>query len=93
MNISACGWIAVGACFMALAVRLVYEPMSMVTGGFSGIGILVKHYIDVPVSVATFALNVPLFVWGSHVLYCEKPLGHDLLFVFSGSDTNSQPGW
>lgn len=36
-KISTYGQAAVGTFFMALAVRWIYEPQSMVTGGFSGI--------------------------------------------------------
>ncbi len=60
--ISSYGIITVGTFLMALGINLIYEPMSMVTGGFSGIGIVVHHFLPVPVWITTAVLNVPLFI-------------------------------
>lgn len=63
-----------GTFFMAVGINVIYEPLSMVTGGFSGIGILVKkltqtaRWSGIPVGMTTLLLNIPLFVWG----YCQK---------------------
>ncbi len=60
--------ITVGTFFMAVATNVIYEPLSMVTGGFSGIGIIVKRLceekmgLSLPVGVTTMILNIPLFV-------------------------------
>lgn len=67
-------YIILGAGFMAVAIQLVYEPSHLVTGGFSGVGILIKNitttekFSGVPVGLTTFLLNVPLFIWA----YCVK---------------------
>nr|MBP3597997.1 YitT family protein [Eubacterium sp.] len=59
--------ITVGTFFMAIATNVIYEPLAMVTGGFSGIGIICKKIgesafgISLPVGVTTILLNVPLF--------------------------------
>lgn len=59
-----------GTFFMAVGINVIYEPLSMVTGGFSGIGILVKkltqtaRWSGIPVGMTTFLLNIPLFIWG-----------------------------
>jgi len=47
---------------MALGTRLIYEPMSMVTGGFSGVGIILEALFKIPLWATTFLLNVPLFL-------------------------------
>lgn len=58
----------VGTFFMAAATNIIYEPLSMVTGGFSGVGIILKKVlghaagISVPVGLTTILLNVPLFL-------------------------------
>lgn len=63
-----------GTFFMAVGINVIYEPLSMVTGGFSGIGILVKkltqtaRWSGIPVGMTTLLLNIPLFVRG----YCQK---------------------
>lgn len=54
--------IAIGTFFMAVGTNVVYEPMSMVTGGFSGIGIILRHFVPVPLWVVTMVLNLPLFI-------------------------------
>ena len=59
-----------GTFFMAVGSNVIYEPLSMVTGGFSGIGILVKkltqtaRWSGIPVGMTTLLLNIPLFIWG-----------------------------
>ena len=59
-----------GTFFMAVGINVIYEPLSMVTGGFSGIGILVKKLTQtarrsgIPVGMTTLLLNIPLFIWG-----------------------------
>lgn len=62
-----------GTFFMAVGINVIYEPLSMVTGGFSGIGILVKkltqtaRWSGIPVGMTTLLLNIPLFIRG----YCQ----------------------
>ena len=59
-----------GTFFMAVGINVIYEPLSMVTGGFSRIGILVKkltqtaRWSGIPVGMTTLLLNIPLFIWG-----------------------------
>ena len=63
-------FIIVGAGLMALAINSVFDASGMVTGGFSGISIIVKAWtsgiIDggVPLWVTNTALNIPLFLAG-----------------------------
>lgn len=60
--------ILVGSILMALAVNLVYEPMGLVTGGVSGLAIVVKQLTQLiweggfPIWAFTIACNVPLFL-------------------------------
>ena len=60
--------ISVGAILMALSVNLVFEPMGLVTGGISGLGIVVKKLTEgildggLPIWLFTIACNVPLFL-------------------------------
>lgn len=61
-NISSYGVIAVGTFFMSVGVNLVYEPMSMVTGGFSGVSIILRALFRVPIWLTTTLLNIPLFL-------------------------------
>lgn len=56
------GILAVGTFLMAAGTNLVYEPMSMVTGGFAGIGILLRQFWPIPIWCVTVVLNIPLFI-------------------------------
>ncbi len=58
--------IIVGCVLMALSINLIYEPMGLVTGGVSGLGIVVKKITEpfleggVPIWLFTVMCNVPL---------------------------------
>ena len=60
--------IIIGTALMAFAIASVLEPASLVTGGFSGIAIIVKQFTEhllpggVPLSVTNLALNIPVFL-------------------------------
>ena len=56
------GMITIGTFLMATGTRMIYEPMSMVTGGFAGVGIILEALLGVPVWITTFLMNVPLFL-------------------------------
>ena len=47
---------------MAFSVKNVYEPAHMVTGGFSGLGILADRVMSVPMWLTNLVLNIPLFI-------------------------------
>ncbi len=59
--------IIVGSVLMALSVNLIYEPLGLVTGGVSGLAIVVKYLTrgivegGFPVWAFTVLCNVPLF--------------------------------
>ncbi len=59
-----------GTIFIAVAVNLVYEPLGMITGGVTGIGIVIKNFTEpfieggIPVWLTNILLNIPLFVAG-----------------------------
>lgn len=60
--------VTVGTFFMAAATNVIYEPLSMVTGGFSGVGIILKKVfeqaadVSIPIWLTTTLLNIPLFL-------------------------------
>jgi uncharacterized membrane-anchored protein YitT (DUF2179 family) len=60
--------IAVGSFLMALSVNIIYEPMELVTGGVSGLAIVVKYWTEplfnggIPIWLFTVACNVPLYL-------------------------------
>lgn len=56
------GVITIGTFLMGVATNIIYEPMSMVTGGFSGVGIILHALFRIPVWITTVLLNIPLFL-------------------------------
>ncbi|MBE7036972.1 MAG: YitT family protein [Ruminococcaceae bacterium] len=78
------GIMFIGACSAALGVSLFLAPANIVSGGLSGIGILVHRFTGFPVGTLILLLNIPLFLIGF------KYLGNGFLlrsvfgaFVFS----------
>lgn len=57
----------VGSCLMAIAINSIYDPITMVTGGFTGIAIIVKAYSSIPLWVVNIVLNVPIFLIGMKI--------------------------
>lgn len=57
-----------GTFLMSVAVNMVYDPLGMVTGGVTGIGIVVKHLTQewirdgIPVWLTNAVCNIPLFL-------------------------------
>ncbi len=61
--------IILGSGLMALAIKCIYDPVGMVTGGFSGVAIIVKSITaaaglkdGIPLSFTSFFLNIPVFL-------------------------------
>ena len=65
--------IIVGTGLMALAINSVFDATGLVTGGFSGIAILVKRWTDgivdggIPLWLTNITLNIPLFFLGCRI--------------------------
>ena len=56
------GKIAVGTFLMAIAVGSIYDIMQLVTGGATGISIIVKNVMAIPLWLTNMVLNIPLFI-------------------------------
>lgn len=62
--------IAIGTCLMSIAINSVFDQSGMVTGGFSGLAIIIKRWTvgfikgGIPLWVTNFCLNIPLFFIG-----------------------------
>ena len=60
--------IIIGSGLTALPVKCIYDPLDMVTGGFSGLSIIIKALTSwivaggIPLGVTSFVLNVPIFI-------------------------------
>lgn len=54
--------ILTGSFLVAAGVKWILDPMSLATGGVSGLAVIVKHYTDIPLWVSSTAFNIPLFI-------------------------------
>lgn len=77
--------IVLGTSLLAVAINVYFESLGMVTGGVTGLAIIVKSYSQsiwpggVPLSVTNLAINIPLFLiaFGIH----GKEFGAKSLFA------------
>lgn len=83
--------IIVGTCLMAVAVISAFDKAGMVTGGFSGVAIIVKEWTDslvpggIPLWITNMALNIPLFFLGMRLggfQFVKKALVGELCLSF-----------
>ena len=51
-----------GTAIMAIAIKMIYDPAGLVTGGVSGVGIIMKELTGIPLWLTNTMLNIPLFV-------------------------------
>lgn len=54
--------ILIGSFIMGFAIKNIYDPVGLVTGGVSGIAIILKDQLAIPLWVTNTALNIPLFL-------------------------------
>jgi len=58
-------YITLGSCLIAIAVTWVFVPSKTVTGGVTGISLLLYHLFTWPVAWTSLAINIPLF-WAGY---------------------------
>lgn len=61
--------IIIGTFMMGFAIKVIYDPISLVTGGFTGLAIVVKDATQrafgghgIPLWVTNYGLNIPMFL-------------------------------
>ena len=62
------GLIVVGTFLIGFAIKSIYDPVSMVTGGVSGLAIIAKELWSVPLWLTNTLLNLTLFAAGLYVM-------------------------
>ena len=60
--------IVAGTFLIGFAIKNIYDPVSMVTGGVSGLAIIAKELWSVPLWLTNTLLNIPLFAAGLFVM-------------------------
>ena len=77
-------FIFMGTGIMALAIQCIFEPIGLVTGGFSGIAIIIRTMTagivegGVPLWLTNLALNVPVFI-AALIIKGRKFLGRTVI--------------
>ena len=77
-------FIFMGTGIMALAIQCIFEPIGLVTGGFSGIAIIIRKRTagivegGVPLWLTNLALNVPVFI-AALIIKGRKFLGRTVI--------------
>ncbi|SHH47678.1 Uncharacterized membrane-anchored protein YitT, contains DUF161 and DUF2179 domains [Anaerosphaera aminiphila DSM 21120] len=56
--------IVVGCMFSAFAIVCFLRPNEMISGGITGLAILMESITGIPLSVLVFMLNIPIFILG-----------------------------
>lgn len=80
--------IVAGTGIMAFGIQCIYEPAGLVTGGFTGLAIVVRklsaHWLDggIPLWFTNIALNIPVFI-AALVCMGRKFIGRTLLATLS----------
>ena len=78
-------FIFMGTGIMALAIQCIFEPIGLVTGGFSGIAIIIRKMTagivegGVPLWLTNLALNVPVFIAALIIIKGRKFLGRTVI--------------
>ncbi len=54
--------VVAGATIMAFAIKSIYAPIGLVTGGVSGLAIIFKTVLGIPLWITNTVLNIPLFL-------------------------------
>ena len=81
--------IILGTFCMAAATNTVFQPFGIVTGGFSGLGIILWSIFRIPLWAANTILNVPFFYRGlpaeKQEIFLEYLVWGCYAVIFSGS--------
>ena len=95
--------ILVGTAVMALAIQCIYDRVGLVTGGFTGLTIIIRNITKsvisggIPLWFANIVLNIPVFIY-SYVKFGKKFVGRTLfatimlsvwLYIIPGVDLSS----
>lgn len=56
--------IVVGSLFASLSIRLFIQPAGLLSGGLSGLALMLEYTVKVPTGLAILLLNIPVFYVG-----------------------------
>lgn len=81
-------FLIIGSFIIAVSVNVFLSPNKISTGGASGVGIILYHIFNIPISLSVLLINLPLFIICLKNLglkFCIKAIvGTILLVIFLG---------
>lgn len=60
--------IFIGTLLSAIAINGFYVPNKLISGGVTGVSIILHFLVDMPVGILVFIMNIPLFLIGAKIL-------------------------
>ena len=57
--------ILLGTFLMSVAINFIYEPLELVTGGVTGLGIIIKHFSAGAIDIRGAEDGIPIWITGS----------------------------
>lgn len=61
-------FIVLGNFLCSIAINVFFIPNGLLSGGMSGIGIILQYIADIPAGISVFVLNLPIFLLGYKML-------------------------
>ncbi|EOC99541.1 YitT family protein [Caldisalinibacter kiritimatiensis] len=71
--------ITIGTVIMAISLNMLLEPNTIAPGGVTGLAIVIKKILNIPIDITNLAINIPLFIAG--VLILGKAFGAKTLYA------------
>lgn len=60
--------IGIGSVLIAIAFNALIIPYGLLSGGVSGIALIINYLTGFPLYIGIFLLNIPIFIWGAKEL-------------------------
>ena len=60
--------ISIGTLLMAMGLVFFLEPHTIAPGGVTGLAIIIKQSMGIPIDITNLVINIPLFIAGLFVL-------------------------
>lgn len=60
--------VALGACICSAAINMFYVPNNMLSGGVSGISMILFYTLGIPMSMTSITINIPLFIYAYRLM-------------------------
>lgn len=60
--------ITLGSLFWVISINFLIRPNGFLSGGLTGVAILIDYFIPIPVGAAGFLMNIPIMIWAWRIL-------------------------